>query len=100
MVEPCTASALTKNILKNVWFDCLFDGWVESDCLIAGIIWRDTCNAPFFKEGTTMFWEMYGFSYWKLCLKNGPLQSIVVLLWLFSVNVRKAASVSVCGVNE
>ena len=36
----------------------------------------------------------------KLCLKNGPLQSIVVLLWLFSVNVRKAASVSVCGVNE
>lgn len=48
MVEPCTASALTKNILKNLWFDCLFDGWVESDCLIAGIIWRDTCNAPFF----------------------------------------------------
>lgn len=48
MVEPCTASALTKNILKNVWFDCLFDEWVESDCLIAGIIWRDTCNAPFF----------------------------------------------------
>lgn len=56
MVEPCTASALTKNILKNLWFDCLFDGWVESDCLIAGIIWRDTCNAPFFfRKGPPCF---------------------------------------------
>ena len=55
MVEPCTASSLTKNILKNVWFDCLFDGWVESDCLIAGIIWRDTCNAPFFRKGPPCF---------------------------------------------